>query len=165
MIRYSFKEDFVAIKNAKGADPQKIGEALEAIAVANGGTITPAVVLETAKDPKNPLHAHFEWDDGKAAIAYRMDQAREIVRVIRVEDEDEEPRQAFLSISDGGGTAYHRVGDVMRSSGLQLRVLAQAERDLQAWERRYSSLSDICDLVKVAREKTAAKKQELESRV
>lgn len=166
MIRYSFKEGPVTIRNARDADPQKLGDALEAIAKGHGGTLTPAVVVEAARDKKSPLHAHFEWDDAKAAVAFRLDQAREIVRLIRVADEEEDkPRQAFLSINDGGGTAYHRIGDVLNSSALQLRVLAAAERDLSAWERRYSALADICELVTVAREKAKAKREELESRV
>lgn len=48
------------------------------------GTITPQTVIDDAKDPASPLHEHFEWDDTKAAHAYRIDQARELIRSVRL---------------------------------------------------------------------------------
>lgn len=48
------------------------------------GKITPQTVLEDAQDPASPLHEHFEWDDTKAAQAYRIDQARELIRSVRL---------------------------------------------------------------------------------
>ncbi len=48
------------------------------------GTITPQTVLDDAQDPASPLHEHFEWDDTKAAQAYRLDQARQLIRSVRL---------------------------------------------------------------------------------
>jgi hypothetical protein len=50
----------------------------------SAGRITPALVLEAARSPASPLHACFEWDDAKAAEAFRIDQARELIRKVRV---------------------------------------------------------------------------------
>lgn len=154
MIRYVFKEEPLAIKNAKRANPQKIGEALAKVA-GNSGRLTSKAVVEAAKDPRNALHKHFEWDDTKAANSYRLDQARFLIRAVRVEDDDaaEEPLRAFYSVSDKGGKAYHTLDAVRASRELQLAVLKQAERDLTAFERRYSELNDICDLVRTARDR------------
>lgn len=48
------------------------------------GTLTAETVLDDARDPQSPLHAHFEWDDSKAAEAFRLDQARKLIRSVRL---------------------------------------------------------------------------------
>lgn len=49
------------------------------------GCITPDIVLDAAKDPGSPLHDHFEWDDAKAGHSWRLEQARQLIRAVRVE--------------------------------------------------------------------------------
>lgn len=46
------------------------------------GHLTPALVVKDAASPKSPLHDEFEWDDGKAAAAYREEQARTLIRSV-----------------------------------------------------------------------------------
>ena len=154
MIRYVFAEDdVVAIKNAKLADPQAIGEALAAIATNAGGALTAPAVVDAARDPTSPLHLHFEWSDVIAAEKFRQDQAREIIRCIRVEDVDsEQPPRAFLSVAGRGGTSYRTLGDVKSSRDLQEVILAAAQRDLDAMERRYRQLEDVCVHLRLAKE-------------
>ena len=48
------------------------------------GTITAQAVVDDARDPSSPLHDHFEWDDDKAAHAFRINQARELIRSVRL---------------------------------------------------------------------------------
>lgn len=164
MIRYVFKDAPVAILNAKKADPQKIGSALAKIAEENAGRLTPTAVVDAAQSPKSPLHRHFEWDDSKAAAAYRLDQARALISVLRIEDDGEEPTRAFLSVKDGAGVSYRTTQEVSNSVDLQLAVLKQAEADLSAFQRRYRELVDICDDVVRAREKVTARRSALEAR-
>jgi hypothetical protein len=164
VITYTFRDEPLTILNAKKADPQKIGQALAKITEAAGGRLTPAAVVDAAKDRRSVLHRHFLWDDAKAGELYRLDQARELVRVIRVEDEDREPTRAFLSIRDDAGTSYRTAGEVAGSLDLQLMVLKQAERDLEAWTKRYREISDACADVTAAREKVRSKRQALEAR-
>lgn len=59
-------------------------QVLEAIAKKNGGILKPEDVLAEATKPDHPLHSRFEWDDGKAAHAHRIDQARTIIRSVKV---------------------------------------------------------------------------------
>lgn len=159
MVQYVFRDEPLTIKAAKKAKPQVIGDALSAIATANGGRLTPVAVVDSARDPSHPLHVHFEWDDAKAAESFRLEQAREIIRVVRVEDDEREPPRAFLSVSEGrAGTSYRTLGDVMDSAELQNIVLAQAERDLVAFQRRYAQLVDVCDIVAKARDAVAKRR-------
>lgn len=156
MIRYVFKEDEpIRIKAAAKADPQVIGEALAVVAEQQGGRLTPKMVVDAARSSNNPLHRHFEWDDATAADAYRMDQARNLIRIVRVDepDADEPQPRAFLSVSDDSGIAYRSLDAVRKSEDFQQALLKAAERDLEAFERRYRQMADICEIVRTAREK------------
>lgn len=156
MIRYTFADKPITLKNAKGANAQKIGSALTKIMDANGSELRPKDVVEAARDPKNPLHRHFEWDDSAAAEAYRLEQAREIVRIVRVEQEDAPPVRAFLSVNDGK-TSYRATAEVQSSVHLQDLVLKAALRELQAFQVRYAEISDICGDLQAAQEKISAR--------
>jgi hypothetical protein len=162
MIKYRFKEDEpLTIKAADKANPQKIGEALTAISATNGGHLVPSAVVQAARDTKSVLHRHFEWTDKIAAEKYRLDQARSLIRCIHVESDETESgvTRAFLSIRDKSGVSYRTVEDVLNSADLQQRVLAQAERDLIAFETRYKNLEDICSLIRAARERLAVRQK------
>ena len=150
MTRYAF--DRAAPERVR-ADPQLIGEALDAIRVERGGQLHPQDVVAGARDPKSLLHRCFEWDDRKAAEAHRMDQARALIRSIRVidEEDDDRSRPAFLSIRADDGIGYRTFKDVLSSADLRQRLLQQAERDLEAWTQRYRELREIVDLVQPAR--------------
>lgn len=152
MIRYVFKEDFVTVRNAANADPQKIGEAIERIRASRGGLLKAEALWQEAEgNRRHPLYKHFTWDLREAAEAHWTEQARELIRVIRVVGEDKKPRRAFLSITtERDGTAYRGLDEVLSSEDLQLRVRRQALRDLEAWQKRYSDLREICELVKLA---------------
>jgi hypothetical protein len=50
-----------------------------------GGKLTPEQVLDAARPDESPLHGFFEWDDSAAAEAYRIEQARELIRRVRIE--------------------------------------------------------------------------------
>lgn len=49
------------------------------------GEITPRAVVEDARAKSSPLHALFEWNNGKAADAYRLAQAREVIGSVTIE--------------------------------------------------------------------------------
>jgi hypothetical protein len=65
-------------------NPQKCGERILKIARAHNGNLEPWHVVEDAMDSDSPLHNGFEWDNDMAAEKYRLEQARLIVRSIRV---------------------------------------------------------------------------------
>lgn len=156
MIRYTFADKPVTLKNAKGASAQKIGTALTKIMDANGGELKPKAVVDAARDPKSPLHRHLEWRDDVAAEAYRMEQAREIVRIIRIEQEDAPPVRAFLSVNDGK-TSYRATAEVQSSVHLQDLVLRAALKELQAFQKRYAEIEDVCADLQAAQDKITAR--------
>lgn len=48
------------------------------------GCITPEAVVKAAENPNSPLHGLFEWDDAIAGHKYRVEQAREVIRSIKL---------------------------------------------------------------------------------
>lgn len=48
------------------------------------GRITPDAVVEDAKQKNSPLHGLFEWDKGKAALAWWRETAREVIASVRL---------------------------------------------------------------------------------
>ena len=166
MLRYVFREDEpLRIKAAGRADPQVIGEALDRIRMDAGGELEPKRVVGAARDARHPLHPHFEWNDKVAAESYRVDQARNLIRIVRVVDEttDDGTARAFVSVSTNNGVSYRSVDDVKRSSDLRAAVLDQAEKDLEAFERRYKELKDICKIVATAKKAVRAKRSKIET--
>lgn len=154
MIKYVFRDAPLTIKNGAKANPQKIGEALAKISASGAGSLTPSAVVDAARLPRHVLHPHFEWDDQKAAESWRLDQARILIRCIHIEDEEapEGRAPAFISVTQKSGVSYHTLAAVRESSDLQASILVAAERDLEAWEKRYHMLQDICEIVRNARE-------------
>ena len=54
------------------------------------GKLTPEQVVNAAADEASALHACFTWDDSEAAAKWRLDEAREIIRSVRIETVIEE---------------------------------------------------------------------------
>lgn len=48
------------------------------------GRIAPEAVVRAARNPGHPLHGEFEWNDGRAAERYRLDQARTLIASVRI---------------------------------------------------------------------------------
>ncbi|MDD5358285.1 MAG: hypothetical protein PHX80_04010 [Candidatus Nanoarchaeia archaeon] len=65
------------------ADPDKIGQELEEI----GEQISPVEIVKKAKNKYTELYNCFEWDNGKAAEQYRLEQARDIMRSLVIIEE------------------------------------------------------------------------------
>jgi hypothetical protein len=43
------------------------------------GRLTADATVQAARDPKNPLHKAFEWDNTRAAHKWRLEQARTLI--------------------------------------------------------------------------------------
>lgn len=165
-IRYVFKDGPVCIKGMKDADPQRIGEALLSIAQSAGGDLEPKAVVDAARSPSSVLHRHFDWDDEVAAEKWRVEQARDLIAclVSYPLGGNAEPARAFHSIATADGRAYHALDEIRTSADLQERLLAEAERDLLAFQTRYRALKDICALVEPAKKAIRAKRAKNETR-
>jgi hypothetical protein len=159
MTQYRWNDEGV-VRLHDRLDPQAIGEELERLGKAHGD-VRPHYVVDAARDnPSHPAYSYFVWDDAVAGERYRIDQARALIRAVRVIDVDDEDRslRAYMSVHDRGGTSYRTLAQVLSSKSMRERLMEQAERDLQAWMRRYRELKDIVDLVKPAHDALVARR-------
>jgi hypothetical protein len=158
---YTFRDE--AIFKGKGSiDPQAAGEIIARLERGQHKTdiaIQDALWRAAKGNPNHPLYAGYTWDEKEACEAHWRLQSAQIRRSIVAVDTEkpEEPAmRAFHSIaSPGVPRQIYTVKQVKRSADLQISLLRQAERELLAFERRYRDLVDICDLVRMARDRVS----------
>lgn len=123
---------------------------LLAIYKANG-ELTPGAVVQVARDPKHPLHNRFEWDDSVAAEKYRLDQARQLIRVVKVTETrgNELLRtREFVSVHREAGPSYVPIDEVKADPFTSKLVLQQAAREWRQMFARYRHLEEFLDAVR-----------------
>ncbi len=78
---------------------QKYGNRIEVLMKGQRGRVTPVEVLTDASKKSSPLHDFFTWNDSRAAVAYRIEQARyllnNIVEVVVMEGVKTEQKSFF----------------------------------------------------------------------
>lgn len=116
------------------------------------GTLTPALVVDIARDPGHPLHNRFEWDDTVAAEKYRQVQAGELIRAVKVTEatgDDTDVRvRAFHSVPRPDGTTYVPVEEVREDDFTRQLVIKAAEREWRQLHARYRHLTEFLNAVK-----------------
>lgn len=119
---------------------------LRGLAAKAGGMLAPASVVEFARDPKTALHSQFTWDDTDAAEAWRLHEARNIIRVhVTVLHADSEPVRVFTSLRPDreSNSGYRLTVDVLSNDDLRAQMLADAKAELQATKRKYHNLQEL----------------------
>lgn len=115
------------------------------------GKLTPALVVQVARDEDHPLHSHFEWDDTVAAERYRLHQARQVIATVRVvyqrADGDLSKVREFHSVRMPEGRTFEPVDEIVRDPLLKTIVLRQMERDWRQLKLRYEHFEEFAALV------------------
>lgn len=63
---------------------ERIARALEGITRANGGRLTPELIVEAARPRRSVLHTEFDWSNESAAHKFRLEQARQLITYVTV---------------------------------------------------------------------------------
>lgn len=69
------------------------------------GHLRPEDVVDAARNPNSALHSYFTWDDSEAAAAYRLQEARALIKRVKVDvvrTDEEVVRVPSFIRSDGG---------------------------------------------------------------
>ena len=117
---------------------------LERLAKENDGLLMVEAVLDEAKDPKSILHKHFQWDDDKAAEAYRKYQARQLIQkcTVTIEKAPDVAIRAFVSLStdqyDKGG--YRMTATVLSDDNLKAQLLHDMQLTIVKWRKQVGLL-------------------------
>jgi len=75
----------------------EIAVCLKKLSEQNGGVLLPEDVVAAARSPKSPLHNWFTWDDDDAAQKWRLVQARELIRSIKIEVQTNKSAPVIIS--------------------------------------------------------------------
>lgn len=114
------------------------------------GVCHPAALVEAARPADSPLHPLFEWDDSEAARRYRVEQARRVIRTLRVTVLDKRASgPAFVhvrrvtpeGVQDGYVTTARALLGPDRPG-----VLKDALSQLNGLRRRYEALEELADV-------------------
>lgn len=122
------------------------------------GSITAEIVLKDAQKKSSPLHSHFDWDDTAAARKYRLIQAGELIRKIKVEYSVSENRtvriRAFHNVSDedageeSTGKGYFVTLDTALSvTSYRDQLLENCKRDMNAFRSKYAALNEVSEVL------------------
>ena len=115
--------------------------ALEEIRDGNGGHLTPAAVVDASRSANAPLHNEFEWNDGIAAELHRQEQARNLIRSIRIESVANSPRMFHATIVTGE-REYRTLDEIKLDEDLREQVVARLRRNLEAAMRDLEYLQE-----------------------
>lgn len=118
------------------------------------GELTPALVVDVARDDRHPLHTRFEWNNTMAAEKYRRGQAHELIRSVRltyISTKTNEPItiRAFHAVkkSDTNQYAYEPMQIIMQDPMVMRLLLTEMRRDWEAFKRRYEEFEEFWAMI------------------
>lgn len=119
---------------------------LDEIRRRDGGVLHAASVVEYARDPEAAIHSWFTWDDNEAAEAFRLVQARNLIRYdIRVVVPSREPVRYHVSLTTdrtkGGG--YREMTKVLSDREQRAVLLRDALSELERLRTKYQTLTEL----------------------
>lgn len=137
------------------------GKTLSEIYRKHDKKLTAEIVVKEAKPKSHPLHPCFEWNNVKAGREYRLQQARNLIRCVKVEvgeAEDKKEYRAFVNVSfnkdghlshnpfDRKKSYYVSVSDAMANSKIRNYTIEQALIELERWKDKYAEFSELASL-------------------
>jgi hypothetical protein len=128
-----------------------------------GETVRPSDVVELARDENTALHNLFTWDDSIAAEKYREHEAGCIIRnIVVVEKDDSDDNddgvitvRAIMSTNERT-KEYTTVQRVVTNKDSYSKLLAAALAELNAFKKKYKTLSGDLEVVFSAIEQIAS---------
>jgi len=108
------------------------------------GALSADAVVDAARAPASPLHRHFEWNDAKAGHAYRLAQARYLIRSItitRVDDRGEAVKvRAIQHVPEVG---YLPTDTVLQNADHTANLLRRFRAEAKALHQRWQAFRHL----------------------
>lgn len=116
------------------------------------GELTPRLVVDTARNPKHPLHDRFEWDNKAAGEKYRLIQAGELIRKVRLsykptEDGEYQSIRAYHSVPTDEGHSYRTAEEIVEDPFLLKLHLQAMEREWRALRAKYDRFEEFAAMI------------------
>lgn len=137
----------------KNKDPQAIADEIYSI----GDEPTKEEIVEKARDESTELHDLFEWRDDVAAEQWREEQAKNIMRklkvtIIREEGEKPDEKKTFTPTivsprmfygDPENPSGFVSIRKIMTNQDTYNALLQRAKDEIMAFERKYSILTEL----------------------
>lgn len=129
-------------KNLFKGDAQKVADEI------GNRKVTPQEVLEIARNENTELHKCFEWDNDVAAEKYRLIQAQRIIinLVFSKTDNEQEDIRCFQITTEKN--TYQPAQQFLVQQDEYQALLKRAKAELEAFRRRYASLTELEEVLK-----------------
>lgn len=126
------------------------------------GRLDPQDVVDDARDESSPLHPFFEWDDNQAAAAYRLGQARQLIRRVKIEVTVRDvPLECVRYVKEPGDLVYRDIRAVRNDTDIARDVvIGEMQRVVKAAKRAKAvaavlgTAENIEQIIEIAREIT-----------
>lgn len=120
------------------------------------GVLTPELVVDDNRPEDAPYHDSFEWDDAQAGEAYRIEQARSLIRTARIVERPAKGRKpasyvrAFHAMPDpdSAGKVYVPTEDIAQDPFQREMLVREMEREWKAFKARYEHLVEFLVLIR-----------------
>jgi len=119
------------------------------------GIVDPEQFVTEAANPGHPCHDYFEWDDGAAGVAYRVAQAKALIRSVKlnvaVADDlpDSMERRSFnvRAIWHVPERGFMPLNAVLEDTEAKTGVTEKIRAELESLRRRYAAWLHIVEAV------------------
>lgn len=125
----------------------KYDEYLISLSKIHDGALTPEIVVNAAKDQKSPIHNYFQWNNDKAAVSYRLWQARQLIASVDIQITEERKVRKFINVIVKDEPLYLERKKITAQYGDQIRQ--NALTDLGTFVKRYYGFESVSDLVTI----------------
>lgn len=116
------------------------------------GKLTAEIVIQEAKQKTHPLHEFFTWDNKEAAINFRLEEARMMIRTVKITINTGVTNvtvRKYVNIRTtetdqvnpyGKKSEYTEIKDVLNDEEKKQMMFVQAVSELNAFRNKYHSL-------------------------
>lgn len=148
----------IAEMEVTGVSP-RVAKEIRRIYDSTGGIALASTVLAAAASDESPLHDYFTWDDSEAAEKYRMKQADDLIRRVRVRvipADDSPPIQVRAYVSgrrmqdegldlgeESAVGRYLAIEAVAGHTQDEALMLAAIRRDLERLKAKYRGVQTL----------------------
>ena len=118
------------------------------------GVLTPAAVIAAATPEDSPLHGRYEWNDLVAGHRYRLVQAAEDIRSVKITyaENRQGPKtvRAFVAAytdEDSPTREYVPTEVVLADPFMRQMLLRTMEREINSLRQRYGHMKEFAELL------------------
>lgn len=118
------------------ADPQKCYEELPEI-------VTPANVLEVARNKNTELHKCFTWNNDEAAEKWRLKEARQLIQLFVIKTEKQEVYKPRIFQATSKKNVYQETRFFVQNKNEYTALVNRAKAELIAIQNRYKEITEM----------------------